>query len=284
MSEPEAHRLLQQETMFSVIPLRLGVFFLASCTLVTSLIYCIDRYRWHAVFRHFEGGYCPSSWLIVGAIQISGVFAGLAGVLGAWHVKVSYVRAYNIWQYLRLVGVAIVYYIDLPLLRDCEGFVNSVELMAEEHGWNELVYRIALRGRCTSERQLFLVCAFTFLVALMYVSRRTSRYVELINQAPGARAMRNKQLPSGEYRAHAAGERSRLNGMLGVVMRFHPASGRFIVRLNDSDPPADWKKVKAPNLQPEPWFLNIRWNSLSRLRIVTLRLPTLRWRSWHTEL
>jgi len=43
----------------------------------------------------------------------------------------------------------------------------------------------------------------------------------------------------------------RLNGVRGVVDRFHPGSGRFIVRLNPEDPPCDWKKVRAQNLEPD---------------------------------
>mmetsp|Transcript_24443 Transcript_24443/g.45344 ORF Transcript_24443/g.45344 Transcript_24443/m.45344 type:complete len:810 (-) Transcript_24443:49-2478(-) len=39
-----------------------------------------------------------------------------------------------------------------------------------------------------------------------------------------------------------------LNGACGVVVRFDPASGRFIVRLRPEDPATDWKKVRAENL------------------------------------
>jgi len=42
-----------------------------------------------------------------------------------------------------------------------------------------------------------------------------------------------------------------LNGLRAVVERFHPESGRFIVRLQPEDPPAAWKKVRAENLRPE---------------------------------
>jgi len=40
----------------------------------------------------------------------------------------------------------------------------------------------------------------------------------------------------------------RLNGMTGTVVRFEPKGGRFIVRLQDADPPAEWKKIRAENL------------------------------------
>jgi len=212
MSEPEAHRLLKQETMFSVIPLRLGVFLLSVCTFATSLGYCIDRHAWHSVFRHFEGGYFPSSWVIVGAMQISGVVAGLSGVIGTWHVKASRIRICNIWQYLRIIGVAVTYYFDLPLLRDCEGYVNTVERMTEEYGWNDLLFQIALRGRCAWERQLFLVCAFVYLVILMYVAQSTSRSLDLVERVLSARQVRANDLSSGAHDAHSTGESSRLDG------------------------------------------------------------------------
>jgi len=43
----------------------------------------------------------------------------------------------------------------------------------------------------------------------------------------------------------------RLNGLHGTVMRFDAASGRFCLRLQDQDPPSDWKKVRAENLASE---------------------------------
>lgn len=42
-----------------------------------------------------------------------------------------------------------------------------------------------------------------------------------------------------------------LNGMRAIVERFHPESGRFIVRLRLDDPPSAWKKVRVENLLPE---------------------------------
>lgn len=45
---------------------------------------------------------------------------------------------------------------------------------------------------------------------------------------------------------HAASQR--LNGVQGVIMRFHPESGRFLVRLSPEDPPPEWKKVRPENL------------------------------------
>jgi hypothetical protein len=225
--ELAAHRLLRQETMLCCIPLRLGVFSLSVCTLATSLLYCMDRYDWHSVFRHFEGGFCPSSWAIVGAMQICGVAGGVAGICGAWHVRVSYLKTYLYWQYLRLAGVLLTYYFDLPLLRDCEGYVFTTERMVETYGWNDVVYQTALTGQCPSERKHFLLCAFPFVVALMYATSRTARYIELVDRAPSVRELLAKAAPSGAYFARPTGERCQPSLPFRQHYPFDPVQGTW---------------------------------------------------------
>ncbi|CAL1134940.1 unnamed protein product [Cladocopium goreaui] len=42
-----------------------------------------------------------------------------------------------------------------------------------------------------------------------------------------------------------------LNGVKGQVQRFHAETGRFMVSLKNGDPPAEWKKFRPHNLQPD---------------------------------
>ncbi|CAK8991917.1 unnamed protein product [Durusdinium trenchii] len=44
---------------------------------------------------------------------------------------------------------------------------------------------------------------------------------------------------------------SALNGLRGEVRQFHAESGRFMVSLERGDPPAEWKKLRPQNLQPD---------------------------------
>jgi len=77
-------------------------------------------------------------------------------------------------------------------------------------------------------------CAFLVLAS-------TVRVFEEARDMPGP----GQRVTLGALQSAAA---QRLNGAQGIIMRFHPESGRFLVRLEPDDPPAEWKKVRAENL------------------------------------
>lgn len=225
------------QTMFVCLPLRLGVLLSAIGTFLTSLLYMVNRSYWEYVFRHFTGGYALASRVAVGAVEVTGVPFALLGILGTWHSRSSYVLYYNGWQFLRLGAYAWMYYIDVPLLVRCEDWVNSVQRMTEQNGWNQLMYNVAMAGDCSNERTHFFAMSLLSVALLAYIVLATSRYLEFMNRVP--KHLLNLQKEggaSGVFYAHSLGERSYLNGDYGTYDHFPPKQQFVGEHLDESAP------------------------------------------------
>jgi len=201
-----------QETVFYCMPLRLGIFAFAAFTCLSSVIYCLDKTGWESAFRFFDGGYALASRVIIGAIQVTGVLAGWVGLMGVWYVKTNYVLAFYYWQIFRIVGTLLVYIVDIPLLMHCEGWINSVDLLVKEYGWNQLMYDIAMAGQCEHERDGFFICTSMAAGCFMYLTSSTGRYLDAMDTMPRHLLRVPKDAPDGCYYAHALGERALVQG------------------------------------------------------------------------
>jgi len=199
-------------TMFGCMPLRLGVFFTAILTFLISLLYLLDRPLFQQLFQPCVGGYTLTSSLAVGFIEASGVLFGLLGIFGAWDSKRQYILTYNLWQYVRLATWAFMFYIDAPLLLQCEGWVDNVKKSTAEHGWNQLMYDVAVRGGCPAERTRFFTLGTLTLIFFMYVVSSTGRYLDLLDRAPKQVSCDPKDLTSGIFYAKPHGDRRTLDG------------------------------------------------------------------------
>lgn len=203
------------QTMCLCFPLRLGVLFAAALTFLSSVFYCLDRGHWNYVFRHLTGGYTLASQFVVGAAEVTGVPFGLLGILGAWYAKDDYIASFNLWQMFRILAWLVMYWFDIPTLRECDAWVNNVQQMTEQHGWNALMYQIAVAGNCPGERTRFFVFSFLTLVVFMYLVSATARYHTFMTSLPKHLLRIPKDLTSGAFYAHSAGERAYLNGTYG---------------------------------------------------------------------
>lgn len=200
------------------VPLRLGVLFAAAFTCLTSAFYCCDRAHWNDVFRHLQGGYQKSSQIAVGAIEVTGVPFGAVGTLGAWYAKDDYIGAFNAWQMVRVLVWAFMYCVDAPLMRHCEGWVNNVKEMTEQHGWNALMYQIAVGGNCPGERVRFFVLSFLTLIVCMYMVSATTRYHNFMSSVP-KHLLRIPKETGGMFYAQSLAERAALGGAWGTHER-----------------------------------------------------------------
>mmetsp|Transcript_88298 Transcript_88298/g.230109 ORF Transcript_88298/g.230109 Transcript_88298/m.230109 type:complete len:224 (+) Transcript_88298:171-842(+) len=195
------------ETAFYCLPLRLSIFLFAGATFLSSLSYCLNTSGWDSAFRYFEGGYALASRVVLGWIQASGLLGGLLGVTGAWYVKVSHVQGFYYWQIMRIIGMLLIYLVDVPLLLNCEGWINTIDAMVRENGWNRLMYSIAMEGHCSQERDGFFICTGMALICFVYVTSCTGRYLDSMGQMPRHLLRVPKDLPSGSYCAVSGGER-----------------------------------------------------------------------------
>mmetsp|Transcript_96757 Transcript_96757/g.269003 ORF Transcript_96757/g.269003 Transcript_96757/m.269003 type:complete len:242 (+) Transcript_96757:175-900(+) len=212
-AEPSSQIYMQ--TMCLCIPLRLGILISAIFTFITSVLYFCDRGLWEYIFRHFTGGYSFASCVAIGAIETTGVLFGLLGILGTWYQKRDYIITLNVWQFVRLASWIFMYTVDIPLIMHCEDWVNNVRSMTQVHGWNTLMYNIAMEGNCTDERVHFFVFSFLTLMAFTYVIWATLRYQDFMARLPKHLLRVPKDLSSGAFYAHSLGERAHLTGMWG---------------------------------------------------------------------
>lgn len=193
------------QTVFLCIPLRLGVLFFATFTACTSLFYIIDWEYSQDLFRHFAGGYSLATRVLLGAVEITGLLFGLLGVMGAWYAKRRYVVLFNVWQAFRVVAWIFMYYADIPVVAKCEEWVHSVRGMTEAHGWNPIMYKVALAGECSHERTHFFVFSSVTFVLFLYVAWGTMRYADFMARLPRHLLQVPKDMTSNAFYAKSYG-------------------------------------------------------------------------------
>jgi len=206
---------VHEDTMCSIMPLRLGIFLVACFT--TIWCFCLLAFKGFAeTMIIFTGGYCLKSRMALTLIEATGVIFGLCGAMGAWNCKRIYVLTFNVWQVFRILVAAWVYFVDVPILDTCEYWVNDVDAMIAKYGWNDLMYKIAMRAVCSTERTRFWIgSGFSFLL-LIYITWCTHRYVEEVGAVPRHLLRIPKDLTSGSWYAHPVGERPHQTGGWGA--------------------------------------------------------------------
>lgn len=153
--------------------------------------------------------------MFIGVIEFTGIVFGLVGMIGAWYQKRDQVIMFNVWQFVRLVAWTFMYSVDIPLITHCEDWVNNVEVMTKAHGWNALLYEVAMAGSCGNERLHFLLFSSLTFLTLAYICHATFRYQDFMARVPKHLLRVPKDLSSGAFYAHSMGERAHLNGLWG---------------------------------------------------------------------
>mmetsp|Transcript_20164 Transcript_20164/g.36517 ORF Transcript_20164/g.36517 Transcript_20164/m.36517 type:complete len:264 (+) Transcript_20164:85-876(+) len=200
--------------MCCCFPIRLGVLVCALATWVGVVVATIDRMRGNAFnegLRHYIGGYTRYGHLANGVVDGFGTIFALAGVMGTYFLQRSMIRAYFWWQVARAIVWFAVGINSLLLLRKCEMWVNNVDAMEERYEWNEPAFEIALAGECPRERTTFYVLCTLTLVAFMYVTYMTQRFLEMMDLYPKYLLRLHKDLSSGIFVAHSVAERMPIN-------------------------------------------------------------------------
>jgi len=210
------------QTVCLCVPLRLGILIASCWQFITSLMYVLDKPLFEHLLRHFTGGYCLWSRIAIGAVEMSGVLFGLLGIIGTWCSKPSYIASLNLWQIFRLAAWLFMYYTDVPLIMRCEDWVNAIQTMTDQHGWNPIMYDTALAGKCVSERSSFLAMSSVTFIVFAYIVNATSRYQAMVDRSPKHVLRLPKDPASGIFYAHPTGERSYLNGDYGTLEHAPP--------------------------------------------------------------
>lgn len=162
--------------------------------------------------RVFSGGYVIKSRMIIGFLELSGLIWGILGVIGAWGNKERYVQLYNYYQMARVLVWFWMYTTDLPVLWDCEMYKLDVTGAIQKHGWNPVMYKIAILDRCIAERQQFIIYSTSALFFFIYLTWINRQYQLQLSSAPKYLLQIPKGTSIGAFYTQSLGEREHLLG------------------------------------------------------------------------
>lgn len=126
---------------------------------------------------------------------------------------------FNLWQVYRILTFGYVFYVDVPILRKCEWWVNDVDSMITKYGWNDFMYKIAMAAVCDKERMRFWIGSIAMFLLLLYVTWCTHRYLEEVGKVPKHLLRIPKDLTSGAWYSHSLGEKHHMNGLWGTAIQ-----------------------------------------------------------------
>lgn len=233
------------ETCCMCIPLRLGVFLNAVMTIFGSLMMVFFKQYAEETMRLCGGGYVLFSRVVIRFIEVTGVFWGVMGLLGAWQLKEGYLEIYNMYQMTRCIAWVGMYVTDLPILWNCEMWILDINGAIKKYGWNEIMYKIALAGRCQSERTYFILfstAGLMFFLYLTWVNQRLQNIIGeenkyLIRLPQGATSSAFFQESRGEKRHLLSIAKGNEAGVVGQTVR---VAGRKDKPKKHNKGPQDW--------------------------------------------
>lgn len=145
--------------VFGCIPVRTAVFVCGVLCAIGSLLLLPASIR-HTIEldrRTVVGGYTMQSRVIIDILEQSAIIWGTLGAVGSLYLKANMLRAFLGYQVVRLLAWLLMFFLDAPVLMNCEEFRDDVKHATELYGQNTMVYSIATSGKCSAERSMFLV-------------------------------------------------------------------------------------------------------------------------------
>jgi hypothetical protein len=158
--------------------------------------------------RMFTGGYSLQGRVCVDLIEISGMLWGVIGLIGALYLSASYVRIYFYYQMARLFAWLMMYATDVPLLWNCELWMADLKGAAQQYGWNDTMYNIAVHSRCEEERMLFTTFSTIALVCFIQFLMATQLLFSELEEEPRYLLRLPKNSPNGAFYAQSFASRS----------------------------------------------------------------------------
>jgi len=156
--------------------------------------------------RIFGGGYVLLSRVIIGFIEITGCVWGIIGLMGAWQCKERFLEIYNTYQMVRVAAWFGMYVTDGPVLWHCELWMTDIKAAIKMQGYNPIMYKIALEGRCVQERTYFFFFSSIGLMFFIYLTRINQIYQDMLNQELPYLLRIPKHNAGGEFYAESLGE------------------------------------------------------------------------------
>jgi hypothetical protein len=121
---------------------------------------------------------------MIGLIEYLGCAFGVVGIVGAWRQRADFVGIFKYYQVFRVIAWFIMLCIDVPMMMECELWTQDIDRALHAHGWNPVMYRIALTGNCFSNRLVFFVASISAFVWFVYLAYVTHKYHTELEDEP----------------------------------------------------------------------------------------------------
>jgi len=207
MEKGNATAVRSGATCMFCIPLRLGIFINAIGTIIGSCFMIGMKHEFEENMRIFGGGYVLLSRVIIGFIELTGCVWGIIGAMGAWQCKERFLEIYNNYQMIRVAAWLGMYVTDGPVLWNCELWMTDIQAAIKSQGYNPIMYKIALEGRCAQERFYFFFFSSIGLMFFIYLTRINQVYQEMLAAEPAYLLRVPKYNAGGAFHAESLGER-----------------------------------------------------------------------------
>lgn len=197
-----------EDSMCCCVPLRTAIFITALGHAILSWALIFARQFVHSEIRIFTGGYSMWSRTIIDVVDVAGAFFCPLGVVGALHLKASYLKAYQYYLILHIPAAMVMYFTDIPLLWNCDLWRTNTQQAIEKYGWNAVVYDLAMSSRCGEERFSFVVKNGLAMLFFLYIVAGTQRFLKELEDEPPYVMRLPKDTPNGAFRAIGLGAAS----------------------------------------------------------------------------
>lgn len=180
-----------KDTACCCLPLRTAVFLLSLLTVLIALFVFF--------FPKYGSGLDVRSHVVMGVVELSGLFFGSLGAVGAWELQVNLLNMYNLFQMARLCASFFMMYTDTPLVMSCELWRTDINAAITKYGWNPHMYDIAMENGCMAGLVDF-VLTNTFLFWLyIYLISLTRRLIWDCEATPKYLLAMPREAPSGAF-------------------------------------------------------------------------------------
>lgn len=197
--------VVTDDAMCCCVPIRTAVFFNALFTVVLSFLMITCKHWIEDEMRPLQGGYARSSRVLIEFVEVTGLCWGMLGVIGTVTMKSSYIRTYFQYQIGRICATFYMYCTDVPLLWECEEWRTDLYGAIGKHGWNPVMYNIAMGNRCYPERWQFIICSTLYLMTLIYFASVNRRLQNTCEVEPRYMLNVPKMAPGGAFYSYGSG-------------------------------------------------------------------------------
>jgi len=161
------------------VPIRIGVGLLCLITFLHGIVCTLIIFNKDV--RLLPGGYNPTTAWYGVMLGCAGMLFGLIGFLGVVDNKVSYVQAYNWFQWSKLAVGFLIFIMDLFALRGCESY--PFDIQSQIH-YNIPMDIVSGKGLCAWTRKSYILGYFLDFLCNFYMANVGQQFIALIRHNP----------------------------------------------------------------------------------------------------